>query len=286
MSLGEPSAPHSPWISLSCVFVFSLCLIWHPEETELGPSDTRTAAAAHTVWQRTHAASIRVSAGSNFWGFLFFWGGFLYAQRGRKSSLSSASNTTRTSPVLVGLNSAVEHRWVLPLSSSPPPLLLLSFIYLYMYLSCGSCRMMESISSIKASPTGWCFDARSPPRFWPPFLLLLLLLHHHHHLHLLLLLPARVLRCPPRAGVTTDLALLYSHMLSPARLWALRLMADWRAWCDPLLSPPLSSSSSSLLSVTAPSARLSPRCGTGYMVIRRNKTCLALQRTCAPYYGN
>ena len=101
--------------------------------------------------------------------------------------------------------------------TSAPPLLLSSsplFIYIFIYLSFGSCRMMERISSIKASPTGWCFDARSPPRFWPPFLLLLLLLHHHH----LLLPPARVLRCPPRAGVTTNLALLYSHMLSPARL--------------------------------------------------------------------
>lgn len=90
-----------------------------------------------------------------------------------------------------------------------------------------------------------------------------------------------------RSRCDHSLALLYSHMLSPAQLWMLQLTGDWIA-CDHVLPAPFSLPSLSLclLSVTAPSARLSPRCGTGYMVIRRNKTCLTRWRTCAPYYGN
>lgn len=91
-----------------------------------------------------------------------------------------------------------------------------------------------------------------------------------------------------RSRCDRSLALLYSHMLSPAQLWMLHLTGDWIAcviMCCQLLSLSLSLSLC-LLSVTAPSARLSSRCGTGYMVIRRNKTCPTRWRTCASYYGN
>lgn len=159
------------------------------------------------------------------------------------------------------------------------------FFFLFFCRKKARSRVMRSIfvspcTSIKAHlPDGWCFGCHTPslpavsPQIWPPF---------------------SPYTGPPLSSTTRcdhNLALLlFPYVVANAITNA--PVDQWLdSQCDHVLPAPFSPSLSPclcvcLLSVTAPSARLSPRCGTGYMVIRRHKTCLTRWRTCAPYYGN
>lgn len=128
----------------------------------------------------------------------------------------------------------------------------------------------------QGSPTGWCCFRM--PRFSLDCLM-------QSPRDLAASVPARVLRCPPEPGVTTIspccIPICCRQRNYERSSWS---VTGYPVWSCAASSPlPLSLC---LLSVTAPSARLSPRCGTGYMEIRRNKTCLTRRRTCARYYGN